>query len=129
MPQNTLHWYRNLNHDATAQGSVLRGGFSAGTTDTHVNVSSAPLDGLQNITVTSSTDQTVHLDISPWLWYSPTYSYNYNGDCTKHPCFDYQYFGTSTTNLTGVNSGTFQGADFTLTPAKTIIKKGVKVFR
>ena len=129
MPQNILHWYRNLNHDTTAQGSVLRGGFSAGITDTHINVSTAPLDGLQNINVTSSTNQTVHLDISPWLWYSPTYNYNYNSDCTKHPCFDYQFIGVAASTTNGVNSGTFQGSDFTLTPAKTIIKKGVKVFR
>lgn len=128
MPQNVLSWYRNLNHDMTSQGSVLRGGFSAGETDLAINVSSLPLDGTQNIFVTSSSNQTVHLDIPSWLWYSPSQNYAYTGDCTKHPCFNYQFFGTSVNN-NGVQSGTFQGSDFTLTPAKTIIKKGVKVFR
>ena len=129
MPQNVLYWYRNTNHGLTSQGSVLHGGFNAGVTDPNINASSTPSNGVQNIYVTSSTHQTVHLDINPWLWYSPTYDYDYNGDCTKHPCFDYQFFGTSSGSFNGVNSGTFQGADFTLTPAKTIIKKGVKVFR
>ena len=128
MPQSVLHWYRNLNHDASAQGSILLGGFSAGTTSPSVNVSSAPQDGLQLISIASSSNQTVHLAVPSWLWYSPNQNYNYSADCTKHPCFDYQFFTTSV-NTSGIQSGTFQGSDFTLSPAKTIIKKGVKVFR
>lgn len=129
MSQNVLHWYRNLNHSSPLNGNVIRGGFSAGTTNSNINMSASPLNGLQTIGITSSSHQTVHLDISPWLWYSPSMSYDYTGDCTKHPCFDYQFFGTATGVSTGVNSGTFQGSDFNLAPAKTIIKKGVKVFR
>lgn len=128
MPQNVLNWYRNLNHNLALQGSVLRGGFSAGATDNNINVSPSPLNGLHSIGITSSTHQTVHLDINPWLWYSPSANYSYTGACTMHPCFDYQFFGTAI-NSSGVQSGTFQGADFNLAPAKTIIKKGVKVFR
>jgi hypothetical protein len=129
MPQNILHWYRNLNHSSAADGNVSRGGFSAGTTDGNINVSAAPLNGLQSIDITSTTHQTVHLDISPWLWYSPSMSYDYTGDCTKHPCFDYQFFGTATGVSTGVNSGTFNGSDFQMSPAKNITNKGVKLFR
>jgi hypothetical protein len=138
MPQNVLHWYRNLNHDETAQGRVLNGGFSAGTMDANIDTSSIPLDGLQNVYITSSVSKTVHLNINSWLWNSSTNNYNYNGDCTKHLCFDYQFSTPPTNpigqispanNINGVNSGVFQGADFTITPAKSIVKRGVKVFR
>lgn len=128
MPQNVLHWYRNLNHDAANEGKVIQGGFSAGTTDSSINVSTPPTDGLQTIIVTSSVDKTVHLDISPWLWYSSTYSYLYSGPCTQHPCFNYDYTDASA-GVKGVNSGTFNGSDFQMAPAKNITNKGVKIFR
>lgn len=130
MPQNVLKWYRNVNHTAAAQGNVLRGGFSAGTTDSAINVTNAPQNGTQIITVTSSEDKTVHLDIRPWLWYSPNpaKSYNYATDCSQHPCFLYDYTSAAA-GVSGVSSGTFQGSDFEMAPAKNIIKKGIKVFR
>jgi hypothetical protein len=130
MPQNILHWYRNLNHSTLNAGRVIGGGFTVGVSDnTQLNALAAPINGIHPVTVSSTTDQTVHLDISPWLWYSPSMAYNYTTNCTAHPCFNYQYFGTAASTNTGVNSGTFQGSDFTLTPAKKIIKQGVKVFR
>jgi hypothetical protein len=128
MPQNVLHWYRNLNHDTANQGNVIQGGFSAGTLSTNIDVSTAPHDGVQNVKVTSTTDQTVHLDISPWLWYSSTYGYLYSGACTQHPCFNYDYTDASL-GVKGVNSGTFNGSDFQMSPAKNITNKGVKLFR
>lgn len=130
MPQNVLKWYRNLNHTAAAQGNVLRGGFSAGTTDSAVNVSSPPQSGTQIVTVTSAADKTVHLDISPWLWYSPNPAkiYNYGTDCSQHPCFLYDYTSAAA-GVSGVRSGTFQGSDFEMAPAQNITNKGVKVFR
>ena len=100
--------------------------------DANINTSSAPLDGLQNVYITSSVNKTVHLNIDSWLWYSPANNYNYNGDCTKHLCFDYQFntpLISSISSTKGVNSGTFQGSDFTITPAKSIVKRGVKIFR
>jgi hypothetical protein len=128
MPQNVLHWYRNLNHDAANQGNVIQGGFSAGTVNSSVNVSTAPQEGVQIITVTSTADQTVHLDISKWLWYSSNYNYLYSGACTQHPCFKYDYTDANA-GVSGVNSGTFNGSDFQMTPAKNITNKGVKLFR
>lgn len=128
MPQNVLKWYRNLNHDTAAAGNVVRGGFSAGGND--IDTSIVPADGLQIVTVTSVHDQTIHLDISPWLWYSlnPLKTYNYGTDCTQHPCFNYDYTDAGI-GVKGVNSGSFQGSDFQMTPAKNITNKGVKLFR
>lgn len=128
MPQNVLKWYRNLDHDTAAAGNVISGGFNAGATDGAIDTSATPADGLQIVTVTSNIDRTVHLNISPWLWYSPKYSYNYSGDCSRHPCFKYDYTDASA-GVQGVNSGTFQGSDFQMAPAKNITNKGVKLFR
>lgn len=130
MPQNVLKWYRNLDHDTAAHGNVILGGFNAGATDSAIVTSASPADGLQLIGVTSIIDQTVHLKISPWLWYSlnPLKTYNYGTDCTQHPCFNYDYTDASV-GVQGVNSGTFQGSDFQMTPAKNITNKGVKLFR
>ncbi|MDD2838578.1 MAG: right-handed parallel beta-helix repeat-containing protein [Sulfuricurvum sp.] len=126
MPQNVLHWYRNLNHDTANQGNVIQGGFAAGHND--IDVSLAPSNGLQIVIVTSVHDQTVHLDISPWLWYSSKYDYNYASNCLQHPCFNYDYMDTLGA-VHGVNSGTFEGSDFNMAPAQNITNKGVKVFR
>jgi len=126
MPQNILHWYRNLNHSSMGAGNVVQGGFAAGGND--IDVSLAPSNGLQIVTVTSIHDQTVHLDISPWLWYSSNYSYNYTTDCTQHPCFHYDYTD-ATGGVNGVSSGSFDGSDFNMAPAQNITNKGVKVFR
>jgi len=128
MPQNVLKWYRNLNHDTAVAGNVIQGSFIAGATDPAVDVSDVPGDGIQRIIISSSVDKTVHLDISSWLWYSPKYDYLYTGGCTQHPCFNYDYTDSST-GLKGVNSGTFDGTDFQITPAKNITKKGIKLFR
>jgi hypothetical protein len=128
MPQNVLHWYRNLNHDAANQGNVIQGGFSAGTFNSNIDVTTAPQEGIQIIKVTSTADQTVHLDISKWLWYSSKYDYLYSGACTQHPCFNYDYTDANA-GVSGVNSGTFKGSDFEMTPAKNITNKGVKLFR
>lgn len=128
MPQNILKWYRNLDHDTAAHGNVILGGFNAGATDSAIITSASPADGLQIVTVTSNIDRTVHLNISPWLWYSPKYTYDYSGDCSRHPCFNYDYTDT-TAGVQGVNSGTFQGSDFQMAPAKNITNKGVKLFR
>ncbi|MDD2265923.1 LamG domain-containing protein [Sulfuricurvum sp.] len=128
MPQNILHWYRNLNHDSAEVGNIIQGGFIAGGND--IDVSSLPIDGLQKVTVTSAHDQTVHLDIPQWLWYSSKYNYSYalGSECSQHPCFNYDYTDISG-GLKGVNSGTFEGSDFNMTPAKNITNKGVKLFR
>jgi hypothetical protein len=126
MPQNVLKWYRNLNHDSAAAGNVIQTRFDAA--GSNVTVSTAPQAGVQIVTVISATNQTVHLDISPWLWYSPANNYDYNADCGKHPCFRYSNTGSST-GTSGVKSGTFQGSDFQMTPAKNTTKKGVKLFR
>lgn len=141
MPQNVLHWYRNLNHTTSALGSILSGDDYSSTTQagssSTISINSSlntPNNGLHNIIITNPdaiAHAVVHLTIPSWLWYSTVNNYDIsNGTkCTQHPCFDYQFFGTATGVSTGVNSGTFQGSDFNLTPAKTIIKKGVKVFR
>lgn len=130
MPQNILHWYRNLNHDMATYGNVIQGGFTAGGNDSAINTSAIPVNGVQMLTVTSNQDQTVHLDISPWLWYSSNNNYNYSlgSLCTQHPCFNYDYTDASL-GVKGVNSGTFNGSDFQMTPAKNITNKGVKLFR
>lgn len=128
MPQNVLKWYRNLDHDTAATGTVINGSYTAG--GANMTTISSPQDGIQTVTVTSTQDRTIHLDISPWLWYSlnPLKTYNYGTDCTQHPCFHYDFTDT-TTGVQGVNSGTFQGSDFQMTPAKNITNKGVKLFR
>lgn len=141
MPQNVLYWYRNLNHNTLSQGSILSGDDYSTTTQTGPSSTItinplliSPLNGLHNITITnpdSIAHAIVHLTIPSWLWYSTVNNYDIsNGTtCMQHPCFDYQFFGTSTAGTIGVNSGTFQGSDFNLAPAKTNINKGVKVFR
>lgn len=128
MPQNVLHWYRNLNHDSLATGKVIHGGFTAGADE--IGVSKIPSDGLQIVTISSTDDQTVHLDIPEWLWYSSKYSYSYTlgSECNQHPCFNYDYIDING-GLKGVSSGTFQGSDFNMAPAQNITNKGVKVFR
>ncbi|MBN2869495.1 MAG: hypothetical protein JXK04_00905 [Campylobacterales bacterium] len=128
MPQNTLGWYRNLHHDAAAEGNVIRGGFSAGSDDPDVGTSALPSYGVQIVTVTASEDKTVHLDIAPWLWYSRTNNYDYAAGCNSHPCFLYDHTGTAS-GVTGVTSGIYQGSDFEMKPAKEITNKGVKLFR
>jgi hypothetical protein len=131
MPQNLLSWYRNIHHDSSTLGYVSRGGFEKGTSSPYVTIfidSSNPSNGLQLIPITSSIDRTVHLDIPTWLWYSPKYSYDYNNECTHHPCFQYDHTEVST-GVNGVSSGTFQGSDFPMTPAEKITNKGVKLFR
>lgn len=130
MPQNVLKWYRNLNHTTAVQGNVIGGGFVAGLPYNPLVVPGSVQNGTQIVTVTSAADKTVHLDISPWLWYSlnPIKIYNYGTDCTQHPCFLYDYT-SSAAGVSGVSSGTFQGSDFEMVPAKNITKKGVKVFR
>ena len=141
-PQNVLKWYRNTEHNTTVAGNVIHGGFNAGENNNSIIPSSTITNGIQNINVTSSTTQTIHLKINPWLWYSQSgkaYDHSNGTKCTQHPCFQYQYIksltGTDTLTPTttlpskGVNSGTFTGSDFGITaPAKTI-KKGIKVFR
>lgn len=128
MPQNVLKWYRNLDHNSSAYGTVVSGSYTAG--EANMTTISSPQDGIQTVTVTSTQDRTIHLDISPWLWYSlnPLKTYNYGTDCTQHPCFHYDFTDT-TTGVQGVSSGTFQGSDFQMTPAKNITNKGVKLFR
>ncbi len=140
MPQNVLYWYRNMNHSLLSQGSILNGDDYTSTTKTGtsstitINSSTAPSNG-QHLILINNPDAIshalIHLAIPSWLWYSTLNNYDFNSGttCLQHPCFDYQFFGTSSGNFNGVNSGTFQGSDFDLSPAKTIIKKGVKVFR
>lgn len=141
MPQNVLYWYRNLNHTNLTQGSILSGDDYSTTTKTGVSstISIDPLfytpsNGLHSILINNPdaiSHATIHLDIPTWLWYSTVNNYDFtNGSkCTQHPCFDYQFFDTSASGAIGVNSGTFQGSDFNLAPAKKNINKGVKVFR
>lgn len=134
MPQNIINWYRNTNHDFLSEGNITKGGFNAGENNSSVVPSSTITNGIQNVTVTASENKTVHLDISPWLWYSSN-NYNYSTNCTQHPCFQYQFINTSTavdnlsTPSTGVNSGTFSGSDFEISTPKNTTKKGIKVFR
>ena len=129
MPQNVLHWYRNIEHSSGAQGTIIQGGFSSGSST--LDTSLQPYVGIQNVSITSTSDKTLHLDVSPWLWYSNKYNYNYasGSDCTKHPCFNYHYTNTPNSLPQGVHSGTFKGSDFTIAPAKKITNKGVKLFR
>lgn len=123
MHQNVLNWYQNLNHDSSLQGIVINGGYIAGG----ANMASiaVPQDGVQAVTITSIQNQTIHLDISQWLWYSSTYSYNYATNCTQHPCFQYGYKQESTLP---VDNG-FKGSDYNMAPAKNVTKKGAKFFR
>lgn len=127
MPQNVLHWYRNTDHTSHSQGEVLRGGFTAGSSDPDVTAGGIG-NGTQNVTVTSDIDRTVHLDISKWLWYSPLYGYDYSGDCSRHPCFLFDHTDASATPK-GVSSGNFNGSDFQTPPAENITNKGIKLFR
>lgn len=134
MPQNIINWYRNTNHDFLSEGNITKGGFNAGENNSSVVPSSTITNGIQNVTVTASENKTIHLDISPWLWYSSNH-YDYSTNCTQHPCFQYQFVNTSTavdnlsTPSTGVNSGTFSGSDFEISTPKNTTKKGIKVFR
>ncbi|MDP3466215.1 MAG: hypothetical protein Q8R86_10650, partial [Sulfuricurvum sp.] len=136
-PQNVLYWYRNSDHDLLSEGNIIKGGFNAGENNNSIVPSSTITNGIQNVTVTASRNETVHLDISPWLWYTLKSSeiYNYDTNCTQHPCFQYQYINSLTETDTlstpskGVNSGTFSGSDFEISTPKNTTKKGIKVFR
>ncbi len=128
MPQNSLQWYRNTDHDTAAEGKVIGGGFVSGVPyDSNINTVATPQNGLQIVTVTSANTnpQTIHLDISPWLWYGSNPYNNTTTDCSQHPCFQYDYNPESTVTP----SDRFKGSDFNMAPANNIIKKGVKIFR
>lgn len=135
-PQSVLYWYRNTDHNTTFVGNVINGGFSAGENNGSISPSTTITNGTQDVTVTSSITQTVHLNINPWLWYSPnSYSFAFSSKCSQHPCFQYQYITPPTGSDTlidktkGVNSGTFTGSDFEIAPAKNATRRGVKLFR
>ncbi len=138
MPQNVLGWYRNLRHTSLSQGAVLGGNDYPSTTKTGVSstisidASPLPLEGQHPIRIVNPdgvAHALIHLEIPSWLWYSTANDYSFadGTTCTRHPCFDYRFFGTSP--IGGVTSGSFTGSDFPLTPAKKIIQKGEKVFR
>lgn len=131
MPQEILHWYRNIFHTYSSEGNIIKGAFIAGGNDSNVIPSSSITNGIVPITITSSSNQTVHLDVNSWLWSSyPKYygAYNYTTDCLHHVCFNYT-FSNSGTTVNGVSTGTFSGSDFNSIPASNIIKTGVKIFR
>lgn len=137
MPQNILKWYRNLNHNS-ALSAITAGDDCPTTTKTGtsstitINTTVSPENGLHPIQINNNdaiSNAIIHLGVPSWLWYSSANNYDFNTgtNCTQHPCFDYQFFGT--TSVSGVSSGTFGGSDFTIENAKTTIKRGVKVFR
>lgn len=141
MPQNVLHWYRNTAHDDNNTGQVYAGSGTSLTIDT----SASPLNGQDPIQITyngtAAYTTGVKLDIPEWLWYSPSgKAYDYvSADCKAHPCFLYRYIpipaGSSDTlsntggTSAGVESGTFNGADFTIPKSQNTSSRGVKLFR
>ncbi|MGD9971335.1 MAG: cadherin domain-containing protein [Sulfuricurvum sp.] len=141
MPQNVLHWYRNTAHDDNSTGQVYAGSGTSLTIDT----SASPLNGQDPIQITYNSTAAyttgVKLDIPEWLWYSPSgKAYDYvSADCKAHPCFLYRYIpipaGSSDTlsntggTSAGVESGTFDGADFTIPKSQNTSSRGVKLFR
>lgn len=128
MLQTMPNWYRNANHNGIGVGSVKHGGFSAGSAT--LDVTTLPANGIQILKINSLTNQRVHLDIDPWLWYSPSKSYSYliGSECVNHPCLDYRY-NSSTTGL-GIQSGSsFNGSDFTPPTPNKKVQKGAKIFR
>lgn len=138
MPQNVLGWYRNLGHSSLAQGAIISGNDYSTTTKTGVSSSISidpsplPSNGLHPIRIVNPdgvAHALIHLEIPSWLWYSTTNDYSFadGTTCSRHPCFDYRFFGTAP--IGGVTSGSFTGSDFPLMPAKKIIQKGEKVFR
>lgn len=128
MLQTMPNWYRNAKHNGIGVGSVKHGGFSAGSAS--LDVTTLPANGIQMLKINSLTNQSVHLDIDPWLWYSPSKSYSYliGSECLNHPCLDYRY--NSSAGGLGIQSGSsFEGSDFTPpTPSKKV-QKGAKIFR
>jgi hypothetical protein len=146
MPQNVLHWYRNLNHDNNITGVISGDDYPTTTktaTSSTISINSllnTPKYGLHNIYINNPdaiSHAIIHLDIPSWLWYSTVNNYDFSSGskCTQHPCFDYQFFGTNSTQdqllvpLQGVNTGTFSGSDFEIKAPVNTTKKGIKVFR
>lgn len=131
-PQNVLYWYRNIDHDSNASGSVLSGS----STPNSLNINTIqnqpnPYNGIHTLFITNTSGttakQTVTLQIPSWLVVTPISN-----------TFTYQYFipKNGTDNLStsgiptpGVNSGTFTGSDFGIQQNTHTTQKGIKVFR
>jgi len=72
----------------------------------------------------------IHLDISPWLWYTPEgFGSDYNSsdgsECGEHPCIKYNYETQSSGN--SVSSGSFKGVDFDVNISKN--SRGIRLLR
>ncbi len=138
--RNSLHWYRNEDHNSNSEGNVSS--ISAMNTMTlsatsvfdiaQSDISSAS-NGLINVTIAKRTGRYfLHVKTQPWLWYAPdgfgnAYDDSVNSQCTDHPCFSYT--AKDIVLNRDVSSGTFSGSDVVEKPRGDYIKKGIKVFR
>ncbi len=122
--QNTLYWYRNINHDIAAIVSGM-----AQNNAIEVNATrESPIGGLHNIWITNDDQitgkQKITLELPEWLSITPA-----------NNTFMYQYIKPSDEadrlidTAKGVNSGNFTGSDFKIQQNKNTTQKGIKVFR
>ncbi len=130
--QTILHWYLWSKHNEAKFGKVKRALAYKDTLMNHsadVGVSYGdPRNGRVQFSFTKQNDTSafIHLDISPWLWfsYNEDGSYNPASDCTHHPCIKYDFF---VSNPDQVQSGSISGVRFDQNVSKQ--RRGVKVFR
>jgi hypothetical protein len=144
MFEQSLDWYRNANHTNVAFGRILSGfasqpgGLLPMLSDSVTVTPGAITGGIQDLDLTATQPaplwRTIHLQISPWLWFNTEgvdYNASVNSTCKTHPCLDFTY--DDFTGREAIESGNFGGLDFEVDDldenSSAVRKRGVKVFR
>ncbi len=135
--QNSLNWYKNINHSLPNFGGVhnVNASNSSAWDDSLFGIGAVTYgNGTISFNISNANAQTyfMHIDTDKWLWYVPSglggdYVNGVGTNCTQHPCFRYTLKATPT--VQGINSGTFNGSDFNTSNRGDYEKTGVKVFR
>jgi len=135
-------WWLNKREFKGVSGGVLEASFNSSlildskedSSKSGININiNPPQGGIIKIDITNTLKSeakrgVIHLNIPPWLWYSPTkkeYSYELNSSCINHPCIFYRYVPNEIKQ--SVISGKFRGSDFNISKGNR--KKGIKIFR
>ncbi|MRI58262.1 MAG: hypothetical protein C6H99_02015 [Epsilonproteobacteria bacterium] len=134
--QSIIGWYINSWHTSQIYGQIKD---LNATLDIYLAQDPVTLglmktlkEGIYAITVQNDDkieDAFIHLDISPWLWYSyhdeDQYRYTPGSTCSHHPCIRYFYHELGQSS--GVKSGEVEGVGFDQNVTRG--RRGVKVFR
>ncbi len=133
--QTSLYWYKMDWHTLESFGRLNRidtkEDILLSSDDVRMDVQKELQRGLYTLKLYKpfdSNESYIHLDISPWLWFSydkgAPYSYGPASSCANHPCVRYLY---ESEKIGGVLSGEVRGVVFEQNVTKK--RRGVKVFR